>query len=318
MSRNQTLQPGSYERAKRLITDFLFRSSSQFPSSMFYPEVTKASLIDGLRERVDSPAKVAQEGASLCGPACFIYVLLNTHPDLYVQLVLDLYKNGKSTLGKLQLEPSPRAGNIQGKYPPAPVDWIALTGMMSDYYDADQQWAGITMPGTLVNWFKQTGFQSAADDTNLFSTKELDDLMQAQQAYTNGYSVCLFVHAEAFVPGYEKDGSWLPNHWVVLSSLIQVARWDESKKALGPYVFINHQVIAELKKDLAEAKAKAEDMAARDGQMEKPIECQHRIKFTVYSWGSDAKPVQGVPQTPGEATVCYFLRHFFGYVKAKW
>lgn len=314
MANNQTLQPGSYERAKRLITDFLFRASSQIPPSMFYPAVTKASLIDALRDRVDSPAKVAQEGASLCGPACFIYALLNTHPDLYVQLVLDLYQHGKSTLGKLQLEPSPKAGNIQGKRPPAPVDWIALTGMMSDYYDADQQWAGITMPGTLEAWFVQTGFKSVVDETNLSSTKGLDTLMQAQIAYTSGYNVCLFVHAEAFDAGYERDGSWFPNHWVVLNSPIQIARWDESKKALGSYVFVNHQLISELKKELAEARENAE----RNERYNEQIECLHRIQFTVYTWGKDAKPVIGVPQTPGAATVCYFLRHFFGYVKAKW
>ncbi len=90
------------------------------------------------------------------------------------------------------------------------------------------------------------------------------------------------------------------------------------KKALGPYVFINQQLIAELKKELAEAKSKAREVAAQYERSEEQIECKHRIRFSVYSWGRDNRLVEGVPQTPGEATLCYFLRHFFGYVKAKW
>ena len=315
MSRNQTLQLGSLDQAKRMLSNYLIRASGKFPESTFYPALTKNTLIKDLIDRVDLLKLVVQEG-SLCGPASFIYALLNTHPDLYVQLVLDLYLKGKTTLGNLQLEPSSKAA---GNVPPGmdAVDWIALTGMKSNYYEKEQQVAGITMPGTLVNWFEQTGFKSVVDETNLFSTKGLDALMQAQLAYTGGYSVCLLVHAEAF-QNDSRDGSWLPNHWVVLSSLIQVAKWDEAKKALGPYVFINYQVIAELNKDLAEAHAKTKEMADRDGQIEKSIECQHRIRFTVYSWGYDTIPVQGIAQTPGEATVCYFLRHFFGYVKARW
>jgi hypothetical protein len=312
MSRNQTLQPGSVDQANRLITDFW---CGHFTKSTYYPAVDKGTLLEGLRKRVDSPKLVDQMDASLCGPACFIYVLLNTRPDLYVQLVLDLYVKGKTTLGKLQLEPSSKAGNV----PPGmdAVDWIALSGMKTNYYHKDQQVAGITLPGTVEDWFAQIGFKSVADETNLFSTKEIDMLLQAQQAWNGGYSVCLLVHAEAF-QFVSRDGSWLPDHWVVLSSLIQIARWDENKKALGPYVFINQQLIAELKKELAEAKSKARDIADRYERSEEPIECQHRIKFTVYSWASDTTPVQGVPQTPGEATLCYFLRHFFGYVKAKW
>ncbi len=278
MSRNQTLQPGSVDQANRLITDFW---CGHFTKSEYYPLVDKAYLLEDLRKRVDSPGDVAQKDTSLCGPACFIYVLLNTCPDLYVKLVLDLYQHGKTTLGRLQLVPSSKAGNV----PPGmdAVDWIALSGMKTNYYHKDQQVAGITLPGTVEDWFTQIGFKYVVDETNLFSTKELDALLPMQQAFSSGYSVCLLVHAEAFDFGYERDRSLLPNHWVVLGSQVQIAKWDESKKVLGPYVFINQQLIAELKKELAEAKSKAREVAAQYERSEEPIECQHRIKFTVYS-----------------------------------
>ena len=314
MSRNQMLQSGSVDQANRLITDFW---CGHFTKSQYYPAVVdKGVLLEDLRKRVGSPAKVAQKDTSLCGPACFIYALLNTRPDLYVQLVLDLYQYGKATLGTLQLEPSPEAGI---RVPPgmSPADWIALSGMKRDYSHEKQQVAGITLPGTIEDWFAQIGFKSVVDDTNLFSTKELDALLPMQQAFSSGYSVCLLVHAEAFKDD-SRDRSSFPDHWVVLSSLIQIAKWDEAKKILGPYVFINQQLIAELKKELAEAKSKAREVAALYERSEEQIECKHRIRFNVYSWGDDATPVQGVSQTPGEATLCYFLRHFFGYVKARW
>ena len=199
------------------------------------------------------------------------------------------------------------------------MDWIALSGMKENYYHWEQELNGITLPGTMKDWFDNVGFTSVQKVTNVASPKGIDTLLEAHQAQASGYQVCLLVHAEAFDPTRNDwDKSWfVPDHWVVLSSLMQIARWDNTKKALGSPVFMNAPLIAELKKELAEAKSKAKDTADRHEQPEEQVECEHRIQFTVYSWGSDAMPVQGAGSS-GSASLCYFLRHFFGYVKVKW
>src|ERR1700758_4038487 len=97
---------------------------------MDVPRIQQADVVSGMIDRVKDPTKQNQADANLCGPAAFLYCLLNEHPDYYVGYVIDLFLTGKARIGALKVEPSldcrystPPKGRID------PVDWIALASL---------------------------------------------------------------------------------------------------------------------------------------------------------------------------------------------
>jgi hypothetical protein len=57
-------------------------------------------IIDGIRIRVSEPWEIDQGGASLCGPAAFMYCLAKDAPELYAQYVCELYTTGKASINE--------------------------------------------------------------------------------------------------------------------------------------------------------------------------------------------------------------------------
>lgn len=301
MPTNQIMQTGAVTQAQTLINNF---QRSATTASQFYPHVIKAALIADLTQSVTAPASIDQAATSLCGPASFLYVLLGTRPDLYVQMVVELYQTGKARLGRLELEPSPGAGKRAVPANMRPVDWVALSGMMEGYFDPSQEAAGITFPGLLQGWFEQTGFNPVVERANitkmfLSTDKLIGRILEAQQAWESNYGVCLCVHTEAFLSTKVTAFDKFPNHWVVLTSPILIAQLNNN--VLGNYQVINSAMIQRLKNDLNSGQLSANQL---------------RIRFNVFSWGTDPIAVQGSTQT--EAPLDYFLKHFFGFVKARW
>ena len=70
-----------------------------------FARIARADVVDGLRDRIAHPKKQNQSAASLCGPAAFLYCVLEEHPEIYTQYVIDLYKTGEGRLGKLHVKP---------------------------------------------------------------------------------------------------------------------------------------------------------------------------------------------------------------------
>ena len=104
--------------------------------------------MDGLQARVESPHKMDQKGASLCGPSVFMTLLATLRPQDYVQYVLDLLSKGAAHIGQLDIKPSSSCREFnpytlplikikdrisksnfslaETDYKIHPVDWVAL------------------------------------------------------------------------------------------------------------------------------------------------------------------------------------------------
>jgi len=77
--------------------------------------------------------------------------------------------------------------------------------------------AGITLPMTLTRWLGQAGFVNVQNEANVFFTKGEDNLREADALYRLGKNICLLVHADG-IETINDSMSFLPNHWVVLTS----------------------------------------------------------------------------------------------------
>lgn len=193
-----------------------------------FPNISRSEVVDGLRDRLAEPTHIDQANTSLCGPASLMYCLASAKPALYAQYVVELYQTGRSTIGRLTVEPgadckaykATAAGGIH------PVDWVALASLRdseNDAFDYDApscEAGGITMPGDLLDWFKDVGFSKDANVTNLVFTKGEDVLTAASGRRDQNHNVCLFINANML----EKpdEDSWTPDHWVVLRSAVAV------------------------------------------------------------------------------------------------
>jgi hypothetical protein len=187
-----------------------------------FPNIDRAEVVKGLKERMRSPETVNQDQASLCGPAALAYAILSHLPEMYAAYIMSLYDDGAAKLGKLMIRPSAGCRNATiGTDIPA-VDWIGLASLRDsenanwEYNSPSDKFAGITMPGGMEDWFKALGFTDVREETNIVRTKGLDNFREAARLYAAGYTVCLFIWKDV-LDGNRAGFFSTPNHWVVLS-----------------------------------------------------------------------------------------------------
>jgi len=313
---SKTNYAAAKRKALQLINSFRSGSSAISPH---YPNLARFQVAHELTRTVNNPGEIHQVQSSLCGPAAFFFSLVETRPDVYVSVAVDLFDNGSAKVGNITLKSSDDARNYKPTYI-RQSDWMVLSSIKPNYDHPSEQFDGITLPGRLKQWFKDAGYATVNDVTNIFSTKGIQTLLQAQNDFKTGHSVCLFVDADVFNKPHQKTGaSALPNHWVVLNSDIRIREYDEKLKLLKPPVSINTSLAALIKKEMRIANNKAEFAAdMNDENFVEPIESEDRILLNAFTWGDSQRPVYNRTSMSQDARLYYFLRGFYGYVKAKW
>ena len=209
------------------------------PRGRPFPQIEQAAVITGLRERVKDPHTQNQKAASLCGPAAFLFCVLNFKPELYVQYVIDLFNTGKAQIGSLKVEPSlacraykPPADKI------APVDWIALASLRDSenpvlhYESADDTTAGITRPANIAHWLRAAGYEAVHDDTNYYFCKGRKEIQAFDRDLRISRDVCLLVNDNILDPATVRLKSTFCDHWIVLES---VEKLDNAQIAIKVY-----------------------------------------------------------------------------------
>jgi hypothetical protein len=200
-------------------------------SSGVFTKIARSSVAAGLRARIEDPSKIDQASSSLCSAASLLFTQASTDPVAYVTLVIDLYEKGTTELGKRKITPG---SDLKNYAPPSTInvaDWIPMASIrdsenwLLDYESVDDQVAGITLPGKMVDWMKDVGYREVVDETNLVLTKGRDNLASAASLRnaavandSNAWWVFLFVNAQVLYSATQDDRSVIPNHWIVLLS----------------------------------------------------------------------------------------------------
>lgn len=128
-----------------------------------------------LEEKMSGNISFPDQGSSnLCAPAAFFYCLLSDRPDLYQQVVRELWEVGRTQVGKLVISPSrtckrpinyftfdEKTRQEVPKVPP--IDWMTLAGLRDSenlvvsYDTPDDTLAGVTLEGKVRSWFEEVG-----------------------------------------------------------------------------------------------------------------------------------------------------------------
>jgi hypothetical protein len=194
-----------------------------------FPNIQRADMLTGLKERIATPKKISQANTSLCGAASLMYCLAALKDAVYAQYVVELYQTGTGKLGGLTIKP----GTDCKKYKPStakgihPADWVALASLRDsendvfDYAEPSNEAGGITMPGDLLDWFISSGFSKGANYTNLVFTKDEKTIKDLTDKYVQGHSICLFINANLLL--HPDKSSAIPDHWIVPTSPATIA-----------------------------------------------------------------------------------------------
>ncbi|WP_347332624.1 hypothetical protein [Marinimicrobium locisalis] len=245
------------------------------------------NIVSDIEIRIRKPWLISQSGASLCGPAAFMYCLAKDAPALYVQYVRDLFVTGKAKINDLEVEPSTAckngqlvSGNGDNERRIEAVDWIALASLRDSenrifrHGSVANDASGITLPGRLTSWFKAAGYSQVQEKARVLSSHEPEHLLAAAQDYQHNKNVCLFIAAKVVTGPFTLKA--IPNHWVVLSEV-------------QPMSIPHHPDPAQMQKSLEEQVP----------------------SLKAYSWGKEKEDINA-----SMLSLADFSKYYFGYVVA--
>ena len=269
-----------------------------------FQSIPKIDIVNGIRDALAHTYNniANQRDSSLCGPASFFVSILRQRPWLYAKAVTELYSYGITKIGNLVIIPSDATRNFRPK-PPTPLtnpirgtDWVLLASLRDSentnfrYDSPSDKIAGITMPANMIKWFKQAGATNIAHDYGIVFPRDFSNLAKANDYYSNGFSVCLFINMTMIANVITFPS---PNHWILLTSTITSG---------GNY--LTPAIAKQLENDRIMA-----DMSA--GEQDSDFE--YDLNFDVYTWGNEYRSV-----THTKSDTKDIMNFYYGFVAAKW
>jgi hypothetical protein len=197
-----------------------------------WPGLSRATLASELKTRLGAPNTVHQRQTPFCGPASFTRALIIDKPDAYAQAAIDLFNTGECTIGSLKLKPGSTVRTSAPQNGTNQADWIML-GSIRDSGNAvlsagglfGGNFAGITVPGTLADWFTKAGFSTVinnADVTQTVPAARAAQVLTAESYRASKHHVVLFIDADVMDKNDQDDAiSMFPDHWVTLTDTIK-------------------------------------------------------------------------------------------------
>lgn len=233
--------PTAQRRAEELVKEFAAR-----PGGGVFPRIARSKVAEGLLERIYNPGAIHQKGSSLCGPAALLFDVATRDPVSYATYVISLYETGKGRIREIVVEP----GSDLKEYDPGnkveASDWIGLASLRDsenyffDYQDTNDEFAGITLPSELEDWFRKVGYAEVVNETSLVIDQDERNIRRADAYFQNGFRVCLFIGGNMLEKETQDTGSTLPDHWVVQTASVNIVltRFDtELAKTISLHIF---------------------------------------------------------------------------------
>jgi len=195
-----------------------------------WPGIVRGALSMQLVKRINDPDLVHQVDTSLCGPAAFVRAVAMDMPLNYARCVIDLYRTGAGNIVGLDIAPRRRMRRTPPKMGTHGADWIMLGGVRDDenlifsVAQAPGLVAGMTLPRTMVKWFKSAGYSNVSDQAHIGwwpLEHRLATARYASNLHSGGYRVVMLIDADVLYVGRQyTDKINVPNHWVTLKEPI--------------------------------------------------------------------------------------------------
>jgi len=194
-----------------------------------WPSLNRATLAKQLNSKLATPDLVNQAQTPFCGAAAFVRALVISKPDDYAQAAIDLFSTGEAKIGSLSIKPGNTTRNSAPQKSTDQADWLMLAGirdsgntLLSAAGLLGGNAAGITLPGTLAEWFTSAGF-TVINKCDVLQTIPVVRACQITEAnnYRSSHHVILFIDENVMEATNQADEtSMYPDHWVTLTTPI--------------------------------------------------------------------------------------------------
>ena len=209
----------------------------------------RSKFEDQVSSRVNYSSFPDQGRTSLCGPASFFYCLQMDRPDVYKQAAIELWMQGKTKIGTLDITPGDGCKHPKGSFyfsgseRISGLDWITLASLrdsensIMSYDDIDDEVAGITMWGKITEWFEKSGYVKIYTNVGL-GRCSIEDVARLSEYADNGFKVvCLISPGMLFDFGSDDTSS--KNHCVVWAGALKNANGKAITKNSPPDEIFN-------------------------------------------------------------------------------
>ncbi len=216
--------------ANNYVTNFSSRGSAL----LF--QVDRMNIANRLLDLISDPDRVAQGDLNLCGPAAVFRTVLRRDPLLCAMFTIDLVEKGKGKFGRDEVNPrlSLRNQTFQANWDCPVAEWVAMSSLRDDenwLFDfngtPEEGFDAMTLPGEIENWLLATNLYSKVENN---ANKTINKSLFSAQAlqHDNNTDNLLLIHSDLlkFAIRHRKPDEYIdslvPNHWVVLDSLVTV------------------------------------------------------------------------------------------------
>ncbi len=253
--------------------------------------VTRNALASQLIDRMGGVRQPMQAGTSYCGPAAFLYCLLEDRPDLYVAYATSIWTHGEYRMGTLDIDPDPGTAealkgiNVQrAKAPKAghisSLDWLTMASLSIATREwfvpggsarADDVGRSITYPWVLQRWFAAAGTRPVHDSMGLGLGKAgLREFVQAMHHWGRNWIILQI--DSSLIEGGEPH-TFTQRHWVVVDPHYTPRVRDAAGRVV-PLGSIGKHIVA---RAVPRAGVYWDDSAVRDWQMD----------LRLFTWGKE-------------------------------
>ena len=199
--------------------------SKKYPINTPQDPFEKNKVEKDIQNRFMALSYPKQAGASLCGPAAFFYCLQLDRPDVYAQAARELWRYGKTKIGKLDISPGEGCRHPSGDFygDISGLDWMTLAGLRDSEnaifsFDAlDSPVAGITMWQTLTKWFEKSGYEKVFSNVGV-TQAGIQGIRDLNKYVQQGYRVVTLIN-DGLLEGSDNNTT-LPTHWVVWDGVV--------------------------------------------------------------------------------------------------
>ena len=209
--------------AADILCDFMKRSGPQS-----FPHLDRSLVGIDLLLRVANPNIINQRMAGVCGPVAFLYGLAFDSPGAYAKLGIELFENGKATVGKMDVKPGSDCRNYSPPGGLAHGEWVTAGSLRDsentflDYDDVEKMKAAGTDCKEVASWFERAGYTDVHYDHNTFYSMTESDVNEINDYYNKGYRMALSINSKLLYAEHQAESSSKSNHLVVLRSPIQL------------------------------------------------------------------------------------------------
>lgn len=185
-----------------------------------------------------------QDQSMFCGPAALFYCIQQDRPDLYQQIINELWQSGKTKIGSLKMEVDNSVRHPKGFFrengkPKIPaIDWITMASLRDTENTALfsinspsagflwWNWAGaVTMWNVLEKWFKKAGASKKYDNISI-AHSNLQDICNLNKYINEDTHLVTLIGSGMLA----EDNPQFKNHWIVWKDKLKVKNSEEKEE----------------------------------------------------------------------------------------